>query len=94
MISRQNLLLLVLVVCIAVVPLVFFGDSEFGGADNKVADVVGEMRPDHQPWFESLWKPQSSEVESLLFALQAALGAGVIGYFFGYMRGRETGARS
>ena len=28
------------------------------------------------------------EIESLLFALQAAIGAIIIGYFFGYWRGQ------
>ena len=30
----------------------------------------------------------SGEIESLLFALQAAIGAIIIGYFFGYWRGQ------
>jgi cobalt/nickel transport protein len=30
-----------------------------------------------------LWKPPSDEVESLLFSLQAALGAGFLGYVIG-----------
>ena len=29
-----------------------------------------------------------NEIESLLFALQAAIGAIIIGYFFGYWRGQ------
>lgn len=41
------------------------------------------MNKDYEPWFESLWKPPSGEIESLLFASQAALGAGVIGYYIG-----------
>jgi cobalt/nickel transport protein len=34
-----------------------------------------------------VWKPPSPEIESLLFALQAALGAGVIGYVVGRIHG-------
>ena len=30
----------------------------------------------------------NKEIESLLFALQAAIGAIIIGYFFGYWRGQ------
>ena len=33
-------------------------------------------------------EPPSGEIESLLFALQAAIGAVIIGYFFGYWRGK------
>ena len=32
--------------------------------------------PDYEPWFEPLSEPASGEVESLLFALQAAVGSG------------------
>jgi cobalt/nickel transport protein len=35
-----------------------------------------------------LYEPPSDEIESLLFALQAALGAGFIGYYIGYKRGK------
>lgn len=34
----------------------------------------------------------SGEVESALFALQAALGAGVLAYYFGVRKGRRQGA--
>lgn len=33
----------------------------------------------------------SGEVESALFALQAALGAGVLAYYFGVRKGRRQG---
>ncbi len=38
-----------------------------------------------------LWEPPSPEIESLLFAVQAALGAGVLGYYFGRRRGLAEG---
>ena len=41
---------------------------------------------DDQPWAHSIWKPPSGEIESLLFALQAAFGSLIIGYFLGYYR--------
>ena len=41
-----------------------------------------------KPWFSSIWEPPSGEIESLLFALQAAIGAIIIGYAFGYWRGQ------
>ena len=34
-------------------------------------------------------EPPSGEIESLLFALQAAIGAIIIGYAFGYWRGQS-----
>ena len=43
------------------------------------------------PWAHSIWTPPSGEIESLLFALQAAFGAIIIGYFLGYYRGLAKG---
>jgi len=64
-------------------------DSEFGGADGAAGDVIGEINPNYEPWIGNLgFEPPGGETESLLFALQAAIGAVVIGYFFGYYRGK------
>ena len=43
-----------------------------------------------QPWYSSIWEPPSGEIESLIFALQAAIGAIIIGYFFGLWRGQSS----
>ncbi|HYD29387.1 MAG TPA: energy-coupling factor ABC transporter substrate-binding protein [Azospirillaceae bacterium] len=68
-------------------------DEPFSGTDNKAANLIAEQHPDYRPWAQSLWKPPSPEIESLLFALQAAIGAGVLGYIAGYRRGRNAGRR-
>ena len=47
------------------------------------ADAITAARPGYKPWFQPLWKPPSDEVESLLFSLQAAIGAGFLGYVIG-----------
>ncbi|WP_051618019.1 energy-coupling factor ABC transporter substrate-binding protein [Desulfofundulus thermocisternus] len=85
----KNLLLILVVLALAVFPLLVNKNAEFGGADEQAEEVIGELQPDYQPWFESVWEPPSGEIESLLFALQAALGAGFIGYFIGFYRGRR-----
>ena len=51
--------------------------------------LIGSINPDYKPWFSSLIEPASGEIASLLFALQAALGAGVIGYWLGVSVTRE-----
>ncbi len=63
--------------------------AEFAGADGQAMATVTALHPDYQPWFNPLWKPPSSEVESLLFALQAALGSGLLGYYLGLRRGQS-----
>nr|WP_300004329.1 energy-coupling factor ABC transporter substrate-binding protein [Tissierella sp.] len=84
--SKINFLLLVLVVVIILVPLVFMGDAEFEGADGQAGDIIGEMHPDYEPWIEPLWEPPSGEIESLLFSVQVAIGAGVFGYVMGMFK--------
>jgi cobalt/nickel transport protein len=92
--SRQNIILLAAAALIAAVPLFMTVDSKdaFSGADAKAGALVQELRPDYTPWAEALWTPPSREIESLLFMLQAALGAGCLGYYLGLRRG-ESRAR-
>lgn len=84
-----NIILLVLVVIIAIAPMVMYSglgedDGYFGGADGEAGAVVEGLG--YEPWYESFWEPPSGEIESLLFAVQAAIGAIIIGYFFGYWK--------
>ncbi|MDD5188805.1 MAG: cobalt transport protein CbiN [Methanoregula sp.] len=44
----------------------------------------------YEPWMTPVWQPPGSEITTLLFCLQAAIGSLVIGYFFGYYRGRQS----
>ena len=95
----QNILLILAVIVLALIPLWIVEkpaagpDGEevaiFGGADDQAKNLIGEIRPDYEPWFEPLIEPASGEIASMLFALQAALGAGFIGYYLGVSRTRE-----
>jgi len=88
--NTKTILLILAVILLAVVPLFLNPGSEFGGADGEAEGVILAVAPDYQPWFQPLWSPPGGETESLLFALQAALGAGLIGYYFGLKRGAKT----
>lgn len=70
-------------------PLLFLNNTDFPGSDSISEQAIAQMNPDYQPWFHSIFKPSSAEVESLLFALQAAIGAGFIGYGIGLYKGRK-----
>ena len=59
-------------------------DHEFSGADGQAEDLIMEIDPDYEPIFDPIWEPPSGEIESLLFCLQGAIGALIIGWFFGY----------
>lgn len=87
--NKTNVWLIILAVILIIVPLVMKKDAEFEGADDQAEDVIGEINPDYEPWFDALWEPPSGEIESLLFSLQVAIGAGVIGYIFGMMKERR-----
>ena len=87
--SRTNWLLAAGVVALAVLPIVFVRGAEFGGSDDQAEKAIAEIHPGYERWFKPLFEPPSGEIESLLFATQAALGAGVIGYAIGLYKGRS-----
>ena len=89
----QNFILLFFVVALVAVPLMMIHKPEpgpdgkeveiFTGSDDQAKNAVGKIDPTYKPWAKSLMEPPSGEIESLLFALQASLGAGFIGYWYG-----------
>ena len=85
----KTLILVVIVITLAVLPLLMLKDAEFSGADGEAEKAITEINADYKPWFSPLFEPKSGEVESLLFALQAAIGSGIVFYGLGYMRGRK-----
>ena len=89
--KKQNIILLILVVLLAAVPLIINSTGKFTGADDQFVDMVKDIRPSYKPWFNNIWEPPSAEVESFLFAVQAGIGAGFIGYFFGFYQGKKKG---
>ncbi|MFD0318095.1 energy-coupling factor ABC transporter substrate-binding protein [Streptomyces flavalbus] len=93
--AKINLVLLALVAALAVLPLALglgdHKDEPFTGSDGQAETAITEQHPDYEPWFSPLYEPPSGEIESGLFSLQAALGAGFLAYYFGLRRGRRQG---
>jgi len=90
--EKKHVLMLLAVVIIFAIPFLLYpGQGEeqgkFAGADASAGPVIEETG--YQPWFEPIWEPPSGEIETLLFALQAAIGALIIGYFLGYYTAKK-----
>lgn len=67
-------------------------DAEFGGSDGEgsavVSDLTGIPEDEITPLIPQ-WTPPSGEIESGLFALQAAFGGIILGLGFGYLLGQR-----
>ncbi len=87
-----NILLVVAVVALFAVPVLFV-PGEYSGSDGQAGEAIEATG--YQPWFSPVWEPPSGEIESGIFAMQAAAGAGVLGYCIGVARtrSREKAAR-
>lgn len=88
---KTTVILILLAIAISTAPLFLVkGEGIFGGADDQAKAMITTVEPDYKPWFSPIWEPPSGEVASLLFALQAALGSGVLFYYIGYRKGRSS----
>ena len=90
---RNNWVLILAVVALVTVPLFIVhkkvgGGEIFAGADDRATDAIKVISPGYKPWFSPVFEPPSGEIETMLFSLQAALGAALIGYYFGLAKGR------
>lgn len=62
--------------------------ASFAGADDAAKAAISSANKDYVPWAMPLWQPPR-ETESMLFALQAAIGGGIIGFFIGHEYARK-----
>ncbi len=82
------------IIAIMIVCALAYGNlkgSEFGGADDGAEEVIDDVDPGYEPWYKGIFGDYElpGETESLLFALQAAIGAIIIGYFIGRYTGNK-----
>jgi cobalt/nickel transport protein len=91
--SRKLELIVLALIIIFVAQFLYISsttNSEYGGADDKPEEAIHEITGGtYEPIAKPIWEPPSGEIESLLFALQAAFGAIIIGYFLGYYRAKK-----
>ena len=62
-------------------------DAAFGGADSAAVTALEEQGV--EPWFTPIFEPGSAEIESGLFAAQAAGGGAVLGWAIGRLQSRR-----
>lgn len=89
-----DLLLVVGVIALFAIPLALRlnvsddpGAESYGGSDSAATEIVESTG--YRPWFSPWFSPSSGEIESGLFALQAALGAGALGFALGRLSARR-----
>lgn len=77
-------LLLVPVLLLGILPFLMMPEiSDMPGSDSRAEEAIIRDAPHYKPWFKPLWVPPGSEMESLLFSLQSALGGLALGYILG-----------
>jgi cobalt/nickel transport protein len=84
---RTSLLLLVLAAAIAVAPMVLKIEGDYSGTDDVGSQAIEASHPGYVRWTQPFWEPPSKEIEGTIFALEAAIGAGILGYAIGRRHG-------
>jgi cobalt/nickel transport protein len=88
--ARTNYIIgFALVTAICVSAFIISPNAGFGGSDDEGSEAIHQIDPNYQPWFQNLWDIPS-ETASLLFAVQAAIGAIIIGFYIGNERGKRV----
>lgn len=86
---KKVILLLTIAALIAIIPFFALKGAEFGGSDDAGSKVVSQITgTEYEPWATPVMETWiggeiPGEVESLLFCLQTAIGAGVLFFFLG-----------
>lgn len=84
----SNWWLLGIAAALSFAPVLIFQGKEFKATDSHNQTAIEEVQPGYKPWFEPVIKPSGGEVETFLFATQAAIGSGVTCYILGLYKGR------
>ena len=77
-------ILVILVAAVTSLPL-FLNHTGLTGTDDVAGNSVAAMDPGYHPWAKPLLTFSGENTETLLFCLQAGIGAGVLGLGFGYL---------
>jgi cobalt/nickel transport system permease protein len=84
--KKHYAVLIAVLLTIFLIPIVVLPGADFGGADDAAGEIISNMG--YVPWFNSIWTLPEG-LESLMFAVQAIIGASIIAYIVGYERGKR-----
>lgn len=91
---KRNFILIFLALFLMIFPFLYNSggktEEKFSGTDALAEKYIETLAKDYQRWFQPIFEPPSKEIESLLFTLQAAIGALVLGYVIGYFKGKRA----
>jgi len=82
------ILIIGLLLAIFTLPFVVNAGKDFSGTDGQGPDQITSSG--YTPWIEPLGYQPDELGERVIFSLQVAIGASIIGYFVGYMRSKPT----
>ncbi|AFY96697.1 energy-coupling factor ABC transporter substrate-binding protein [Chamaesiphon minutus] len=83
-----NVWLLTGAAILSLAPVLIHQGKEFKATDSINVTAIEQVKPGYKPWLEPIIKPSGGEVETFLFATQAAIGSGVTCYILGLYKGR------
>jgi cobalt/nickel transport protein len=89
-----NILLFSGAVILSMAPILMYQGKDFKATDSLNVTAIEQVKPGYKPWFTPVIKPSGSEIETFLFATQAAIGSGVTCYILGLYKGRTERRKS
>jgi cobalt/nickel transport protein len=89
-----NILLLSGAVILSLAPVLIYQGQEFKATDSLNVTAIEQVKPGYKPWVAPVIKPSGGEIETFLFATQAAIGSGVTCYILGLYKGRTERRKS
>jgi cobalt/nickel transport protein len=86
-INLMYLVLIIAVVAIFVLPFVINSGGTFSGTDGQGPDAISSSG--YTPWIQPMGITPDALGERVLFSLQVAIGASILGYLIGYIRAKS-----